>query len=75
MALWSQSLQAPTALLWHAVLDAKRLGMNRLLEVFYNLDVVLSPIAYRLQERILSPLWDRVHPLYFRLIRLRKGLS
>ncbi len=88
--------QAPAAVFWHAIREAKRLGLSRFdlggctptedphdprhgvytfkkrwggrLETFYNLDVVLSSIPYYLQERVLSPVWDRVHPLYFRLM-------
>jgi len=41
------------------------------LESFHNLEVVLSPLAVRLQNDVLSPLWDRLHPLYFRLLSLR----
>lgn len=94
--------QAPAAVFWHAIREARRLGMTRFdfggctptedpndlwygvyafkkrwggrLEVFYNLEVVLSPIAFYVQERVLSPLWDRVHPLYFKLIHQRKVL-
>lgn len=42
------------------------------LEAFENLEVVLSPASFYFQERVLSPLWDRIHPLYFALTRLRK---
>lgn len=94
--------QGAAAVFWHAIREAKRLGMTRFdfggctptedatdshygvytfkkrwggrLEVFYNLEVVLSPISFHLQTRVLSPLWDRVHPLYFRLLnRSRVG--
>jgi hypothetical protein len=88
-------LQAPTAVLWHAVREAKRLGLRRFdfggctptddpgdprhgvyafkkrwggrLERFYNLEVVLSPRAVYFQDHVLSPLWDRLHPWYFKL--------
>lgn len=43
------------------------------LETFYNLHVVLSPAAFRLQERVLVPAWDRLHPLYFRLMSPLRG--
>lgn len=39
------------------------------LDTFENLEVVLSPTAAYLQGRVLSPLWDRLHPLYFALTR------
>lgn len=94
--------QAPATVFWHAICEAKRLGMTRFdfggctptddlkdprygvyafkkrwggrLEVFYNLEVVLAPISFYLQARVLSPLWDRVHPTYLRLLnRLRAG--
>jgi lipid II:glycine glycyltransferase (peptidoglycan interpeptide bridge formation enzyme) len=96
------SLQAPTALLWHAIREAKRLRMALFdfggctptedtsdpryrvyafkkrwggsLEVFYNLEVILSPLGSYLQERILSPLWNHLHPLYFKLAHMRKEL-
>lgn len=31
-------------------------------ETFTNLEVVLSPIRFCLKERVLAPLWDRLHP-------------
>lgn len=93
--------QAPAAVFWHAIREARRLGLSRFdlggctptedttdprhgvytfkkrwggrLETFYNLDVVLSSIPYYLQERVLSPLWDRMHPLYFRLMDARRS--
>lgn len=92
--------QASSAIFWHAIREAKRLGMTRFdfggctptddpkdprygvytfkkrwggrLEVFYNLEVVISPVAFYLQERVLSPLWDRLHPAYFNFIQRRK---
>lgn len=91
------AMQAPAAVFWHAIREAKRLGMSRFdfggctptddpedprygvyafkkrwggaAEVFYNLEVVLAPLPFYLQERVLSPLWDRLHPLYFALRR------
>lgn len=93
--------QAPAAVFWHAIREAKRLGFSRFdlggctpsddpadprhgvytfkkrwggrLETFYNLDVVLSSIPFYLQERVLAPLWDRAHPLYFRLMDAVRG--
>lgn len=50
-------------------LTAKQ-GPGGSLERFYNFEVVLAPGALRFQERILSPIWDRVHPLYFKLTTL-----
>jgi hypothetical protein len=37
------------------------------LETFYNADVVLSPRVVALQERVVAPLWQRLHPLLWRL--------
>ncbi|MBI1893814.1 MAG: peptidoglycan bridge formation glycyltransferase FemA/FemB family protein [Candidatus Rokubacteria bacterium] len=96
------ALQAPTAVLWHAIRGAKRLGLSRFdfggctptedprdprygvyafkrrwggdLETFYNLEVVVAPALVWFQDRVLSPLWNRVHPFYFRLLELRKAL-
>jgi len=93
------AIQAPTTVLWHAIRDARQLGMRRFdlggctptddpddprhgvyafkkrwggtLESFYNLEVVVSPVAVHLQDHVLSPLWDRLHPVYFRLLGLR----
>lgn len=93
--------QAPAAVFWHAIREAKALGLSRFdlggctptddasdprygvyafkkrwgghLEEFYNLEVVLSPVSFYLQERMLAPLWDRIHPLYFRLMNLPKA--
>ncbi len=94
------AVQAPSAVFWHAIREAKRQGMVRFdfggctptedvtdprygvyafkkrwggrLETFYNLEVVLGRMGYFLQERILSPLWDRAHPAYFRLVQAVK---
>lgn len=91
------SLQAPTAILWHAMREAMDVGMTTFdlggctptddprdprygvyafkkrwggqLETFYNLEVVLSRLPFYLQEHVISPLWDRLHPLYFRFVR------
>lgn len=41
------------------------------LETFFNLEIVLGAPQHFLQERVLSPLWDRLHPLYFALITRR----
>jgi len=88
--------QAPAAVFWRAIRDAKRLGIRYLdlggctptddvndsrhgvyafkkrwggqLQAFHNIEAILSPFAYRLQERVLTPLWDRLHPAYFRLL-------
>jgi hypothetical protein len=37
------------------------------LETFYNAEVLLSPRVVALQDRVLAPLWQRVHPLVWRL--------
>jgi len=41
------------------------------LKTFYNLEVVLGAPQHFLQERVLAPIWDRVHPLYFALLQRR----
>jgi lipid II:glycine glycyltransferase (peptidoglycan interpeptide bridge formation enzyme) len=41
------------------------------LESFSTLEVVLGPRRHALQERLLSPLWDRLQPFYFRLATRR----
>lgn len=56
----------------HGVYAFKKRWGGRL-DTFYNLDVVLSPLGHHVQDRILSPLWDRLHPLYFKLLALRKA--
>ena len=90
------AVQAPSAVFWHAIREAKRQGMVRFdfggctptedvddprygvyafkkrwggrLETFYNLEVVLGPMGHFLQEHVFSPIWDRAHPAYFRLL-------
>ena len=37
------------------------------LETFYNAEVLLSPRVVALQERVMAPLWQRLHPLFWRL--------
>ena len=37
------------------------------LERFYNAEVSLSPRVVAVQERIVAPIWQRVHPLLWRL--------
>jgi len=88
--------QAPAAVFWRAIRDAKRVGVRYFdlggctptddvddprhgvyafkkrwggrLETFHNIEAILSPFAYRVQERVVTPLWDLLHPVYFRLI-------
>jgi CelD/BcsL family acetyltransferase involved in cellulose biosynthesis len=43
------------------------------LTTFYNGEAVLSPLGFRLQERILGPLWSAAHPAYFKLKRLLRA--
>lgn len=45
------------------------------LETFYNLEIVLGAPQHFIQEHILSPLWDRLHPLYIALIHRRNIFS
>jgi hypothetical protein len=37
------------------------------LHTFYNAEILLSPRVVALQERVMAPLWQRVHPLLWRL--------
>jgi hypothetical protein len=37
------------------------------LQTFYNAEVFLSPRVVALQERVMGPLWQRVHPFLWRL--------
>jgi hypothetical protein len=37
------------------------------LETFYNAEIMLSPRVVALQERVMAPLWQRVHPFLWRL--------
>jgi hypothetical protein len=50
-------------------------GWGGNLEGFANLEVVMEAPQYYVQERVLSPLWDRVHPLYFKLMELRRRVT
>jgi hypothetical protein len=45
------------------------------LQTFYNLEIVPGAPQYFLQERVLAPLWDWLHPLYFALIHRRTHRS
>jgi hypothetical protein len=38
-------------------------------------EIVAAPARYRVQERVLAPLWDRLHPLYLRLCGGRAGTA
>jgi Acetyltransferase (GNAT) domain len=95
--------QAPAAVFWHAIREARRLGMSRFdlggctptddpadprygvyafkkrwggrLETFCNLEIVLSALPVYFQERVLSPLWDQLHPWYFRLGESARALA
>jgi Acetyltransferase (GNAT) domain len=95
------ALQAPTYVLWMAMLEARRRGYRWFdlggctptgdpgdarhgvyafkkrwggdLQRFGNLEVILSPVSVYLQERVIAPLWDRMHPLYFKLLAIRKA--
>jgi hypothetical protein len=37
------------------------------LVTFYNAEILLAPRVVALQERVLAPLWQRVHPILWRL--------
>lgn len=95
--------QAPAAVFWHAIREARRLGISRFdlggctptedpedprygvyafkkrwggrLETFCNLEIVLSALPVYFQERVLSPLWDQLHPWYFKLGESARGLA
>ena len=49
-----------------SVYEYKRLWGGRL-EAFEGAEIVLSPLKRAFQERVLAPLWDRLHPIYLRL--------
>jgi hypothetical protein len=42
------------------------------LRTFFNLEIILRGPEHFLQERVLSPLWNRLHPLYFALLQRRR---
>jgi len=95
--------QAPAGVFWHAIREARRLGMSHFdlggctptddpedprygvyafkkrwggrLESFCNLEIVLSALPVYFQERVLSPLWDQLHPWYFRLGESARALA
>ncbi len=45
------------------------------LETFSTLEVILGPWRHAMQERVMAPVWDRMHPLYFRLGERLRRLS
>jgi Acetyltransferase (GNAT) domain len=95
------ALQAPTYVLWEAMLEARRHGHRWFdlggctptddpadprhgvyafkkrwggdLKRFGNLEVILSPASVFVQEWVIAPLWDRIHPLYFKLLAMRRA--
>lgn len=56
----------------HSVYDFKRRWGGELRTVRSG-ELVAAPVRYRVQERLLTPLWDRVHPVYMRLFGPRAG--
>lgn len=50
----------------HGVWEFKK-KWGGVLERFYNAEVLLSPRVVALQERVMAPLWQRLHPLLWRL--------
>jgi hypothetical protein len=50
----------------HGVYEFKK-KWGGTLTTFYNAEIRLSPRVVALQERVLAPLWQRLHPLLWRL--------
>lgn len=50
----------------HGVYEFKKKWGGELV-TFYNADVLLAPRVVAMQERVLAPLWQRLHPLLWRL--------
>lgn len=49
----------------HSVYEFKR-AWGGTLTPAHSGEVVLAPLKYRFQERVLSPIWHRLHPVYLR---------
>jgi hypothetical protein len=49
-----------------SVYEYKRLWGGRLQQI-RSAELVVSPWKHRVQESLLAPLWDRLHPLYLRV--------
>jgi hypothetical protein len=50
----------------HGVYEFKKKWGGELV-TFYNADVLLAPRVVAMQERVLAPLWQRLHPILWRL--------
>jgi hypothetical protein len=50
----------------HGVYEFKKKWGGALV-AFYNAEILLAPRVVALQERVLGPLWQRVHPILWRL--------
>lgn len=50
----------------HGVWEFKKKWGGQLV-TFYNADVLLAPRVVALQDRVVAPLWQRLHPLLWRL--------
>ena len=50
----------------HGVYEFKK-KWGGTLTTFYNAEILLAPRIVALQERVLAPLWQRLHPLLWRL--------
>ena len=50
----------------YSVYEYKK-GWGGTVEAVRSGEIVVAPAKYYFQERLLAPLWDRVHPLYLRL--------
>ncbi|HYE94135.1 MAG TPA: GNAT family N-acetyltransferase [Terriglobales bacterium] len=50
----------------YSVYEYKKLWGGRL-EALSSAELVLSPWKHRFQERVLAPMWGRLHPVYLRL--------
>lgn len=58
----------------HGVWEFKKKWGARLV-AFYNAEVLLAPRVVALQDRIVGPLWQRLHPLVWRLRRSPAGAA
>jgi lipid II:glycine glycyltransferase (peptidoglycan interpeptide bridge formation enzyme) len=50
----------------HGVYEFKK-KWGASLVTFYNAEILLAPRVVAVQERLLAPLWQRVHPFLWRL--------
>jgi hypothetical protein len=58
----------------HSVYRFKR-GFGGRVEAMHGGEIVLSPLSWRLQERVLVPAWKWLYPLYFSLVARQSGAT